>query len=99
MNKKKLSTKLIKGGINRSKFMETSEALFLTSGFIYESAEEAEKSLKKKKKDLCIQDLETLRLKHFKKMALLWKKLKIVGEQQLVWQRLFTIFMSYLKKW
>ena len=46
MNKKKLSTNLIKGGINRSKFMETSDPLFLTSGFIYESAEEAEKSFK-----------------------------------------------------
>ena len=50
MNKKKLSTKLIKGGINRSKFMETSDALFLTSGFIYESAQEAEKSFKEEKK-------------------------------------------------
>ena len=50
MNKKKLSTNLIKGGINRSKFMETSDPLFLTSGFIYESAEEAEKSFKEEKK-------------------------------------------------
>ena len=47
--------------------METSDALFLTSGFIYESAEEAEISFKEEKKDSCIQDLETLLLKHFKK--------------------------------
>ena len=67
MNKKKLSTNLIKAGINRSKFMETSDPLFLTSGFIYESAEEAEKSFKEEKKDLCIQGLVTLLSKHFKK--------------------------------
>ena len=54
MDKKKLSTKLIKGGINRSKFLETSDALFLTSGFIYESAEEAEKSFKEKKKKIYV---------------------------------------------
>ena len=52
MNKKKLTTKLIKGGINRSKFMETSDPIFLTSGFIYQSAEEAEKSFKEEKKRL-----------------------------------------------
>ena len=50
MNKKKLSTNLIKAGINRSKFMETSDPLFLTSGFIYKSAEEAEKSFREEKK-------------------------------------------------
>ena len=42
--KKKYSkqTKLIQSDFNRSNFNETSEALFLTSGFIYRSAEEAE---------------------------------------------------------
>ena len=49
MDKKKISTNLIKAGVNRTKFMETSDPLFLTSGFIYESAEEAEKSFKEEK--------------------------------------------------
>ncbi len=35
-------TELVRGGITRSGFDETSEALFLTSGYIYPSAEEAE---------------------------------------------------------
>ncbi|MDE1149011.1 MAG: O-succinylhomoserine sulfhydrylase [Azospirillaceae bacterium] len=35
-------TQLVHGGTRRSGFEETSEALFLTSGFIYGSAEEAE---------------------------------------------------------
>jgi len=35
------ATELIHGGITRSQFAETAEALFLTSGFIYESAEQA----------------------------------------------------------
>jgi O-succinylhomoserine sulfhydrylase len=32
----------VRGGLNRSEFDETSEALYLTSGYIYSSAEEAE---------------------------------------------------------
>jgi O-succinylhomoserine sulfhydrylase len=32
----------VRGGLTRSEFDETSEALFLTSGFVYGSAEEAE---------------------------------------------------------
>ena len=35
-------TRLVHGGIERSHFRETSEALFLTSGFVYDSAEQAE---------------------------------------------------------
>ncbi|HUC16955.1 MAG TPA: O-succinylhomoserine sulfhydrylase [Acetobacteraceae bacterium] len=35
------ATELIHGGITRSQFAETAEALFLTSGFVYESAEQA----------------------------------------------------------
>lgn len=36
------ATKLVRGGLDRSKHGETSEALYLTSGFTYESAEEVE---------------------------------------------------------
>jgi O-succinylhomoserine sulfhydrylase len=36
------ATKLVRGGQMRSRFDETSEALFLTSGFVYDSAEQAE---------------------------------------------------------
>ena len=35
-------TRLVHGGTNRSPHGETSEALFLTSGFCYERAEDAE---------------------------------------------------------
>ena len=35
-------TNLVHGGTIRSNFGETSEALFLTQGFVYESAEECE---------------------------------------------------------
>ena len=38
----KKETKLVRGGLQRSQFNETSEALFLNSGFVYESAEQAE---------------------------------------------------------
>lgn len=39
-------TKLVHGGTLRSNFGETSEALFLTSGFVYETAESAEARFK-----------------------------------------------------
>jgi O-succinylhomoserine sulfhydrylase len=39
-----LGTQLVRGGLSRSGNSETSEALYLTSGFVYDSAEEAEES-------------------------------------------------------
>ena len=35
-------TRLVRGGLKRSAFAETSEAIYLTSGFVYDSAEGAE---------------------------------------------------------
>ena len=32
-------TNLVRGGTNRSDFAETNEAIFITSGYVYESAE------------------------------------------------------------
>ena len=40
------ATQLIRGGIARSHFEETSEALYLTSGYVYSSPEEAEAAFK-----------------------------------------------------
>ena len=39
-------TLAVRGGLSRSDFDETSEALFMTSGFIYQSAEQAEAAFK-----------------------------------------------------
>lgn len=39
-------TRLVRGGLERSAFDETSEALYLTSGYVYETAEEAEAAFK-----------------------------------------------------
>ena len=36
------ATNLVRGGLNRSQFDETAEALYLTSGYVYSSAAEAE---------------------------------------------------------
>ena len=36
-----IATKLVRGGQNRSENQETSEALYMTSGFVYDSAEQA----------------------------------------------------------
>ena len=97
MDKKKLSTKLIKGGINRSKFLETSDALFLTSGFIYKSAEEAEKSFKEKKERFMYSRFGNPTVEVFqKKMALLEGAEECWGTATGM-AALFTILMSYLK--
>jgi len=39
-------TKLVRGGTNRSTFAETSEGAFITSGYVYESAEQAQRAFK-----------------------------------------------------
>ena len=39
-------TQLVQGGITRSQHCETSEALFLTQGFVYDSSEQAEARFK-----------------------------------------------------
>jgi O-succinylhomoserine sulfhydrylase len=44
------ATQMIRGGTNRSQFGETSEAIFMTSGFIYESAEQAQRAFKNEEK-------------------------------------------------
>ncbi len=38
------ATALVRGGLDRSRFDETAEALYLTSGYVYSSAAEAEKA-------------------------------------------------------
>ncbi len=42
----RLATLLVQGGIERSQYGETAEALFLTSGFVYDNAEQAEATFK-----------------------------------------------------
>ena len=39
-------TQMVRGAVQRSRFNETNEAIFMTSGYVYETAEEAEKSFK-----------------------------------------------------
>ena len=40
------ATNLVRGGTERSGFGETAEALYLTSGYVYDSAEQAEARFK-----------------------------------------------------
>jgi O-succinylhomoserine sulfhydrylase len=43
------TTQLVRGGTERSQFDETSEALYMTSGYVYSSPEEAERAFKGEK--------------------------------------------------
>ena len=40
----RFDTRAVRGGLNRSSFAETAEALFLTQGYVYDSAAQAEQS-------------------------------------------------------
>ncbi len=95
--KKKISTDLIHGGKIRTEFMETSEPLFLTSGFIYKTAEEAEEAFKEKKKRFLYSRFGNPTIEIFQ------KKLAQIEGAESCWATstgmaaVFTIFMSYLK--
>ena len=41
-------TRLVRGGLARSEFGETAEAIYLTSGYVYDDAEQAEARFKNK---------------------------------------------------
>ena len=47
----KTRTKLVHGGVRRSQYGEVAEAIFLTQGFVYESAEQAEARFKEAGED------------------------------------------------
>ena len=96
--KKKISTKLIRSGINQTEFMETSESLFLTSGFTYKTAREAEQAFKEEKKRFMYSRFGN------PTVEMLQRKLADIEGAEECWatasgmSAVFTIFMSYLKK-
>ncbi len=97
--KKKYSkqTKLIQSDFNRSNFNETSEALFLTSGFIYRSAEEAEQCFLEKKKKFMYSRFSNPTIETFEK-----KMAELEGAESCLatstgMSAVFSIFMSQLK--
>ena len=98
MKNKKVTTNLIRGGFKRTNFSETSEPLFLTSGFVYETAEEAEKSFKDEKNRFMYSRFGNPTVDIFEK-----RMAKLEGAES-CWatssgmSALFTILMSTLKK-
>ena len=96
MKKKSNNTQLIRHGNLRSNFNETSESLFLTSGFIYKSAEEAELCFKEKKKKFMYSRFGNPTVEMFQR-----KLAKIEGAES-CWATstgmaaVFAIFMSQL---
>ena len=97
VKKKKKSTNLIRGGLKRTNYFETSEPLFLTSGYVYETAEDAENAFKEKKERFMYSRFGNPTVEAFQ------KKLALIEEAEACWatstgmSAVFTIFMSYLK--
>ena len=48
------ATRLVHEGTLRSQFGETSEAIFLNSGYVYQSAEQAEATVQGRRGGLCL---------------------------------------------
>ena len=42
----RMQTKMVRGGLDRSALRETAEAISMTSGFVYDNAEDAEAAFK-----------------------------------------------------
>ena len=93
MKKKRISTRLVRGGINRSRFFETSETLYLTSGYVYKTAEEAEDAFKEKKKRFMYSRFGNPTIEMFQ------NKMSQIEEAETCWatatgmSAVFTIFM------
>ena len=97
--KKKYSkqTKLIQSDFNRSNFNETSEALFLTSGFIYRSAEEAEQCFLEKKKKFMYSRFSNPTIETFEKKMAELEGAECCLATSTGMSAVFSIFMSQLK--
>lgn len=97
IKKKSRTTNLVRSGINRTHFNETSEALFLTSGFVYNSAEEAEECFRDEKNKFMYSRFGNPTVEAFQ------KKLAILEGAEACWatssgmSAVFSIFMSQLK--
>ena len=97
MVKKKISTILVRSGLKRTVHDETSEALFLTSGYVYKNAQEAERAFK--------DGPERYLYSRFGNPTVnsLQQKLSELEETESCWitatgmSAVFSIFMSYLK--
>ncbi len=98
MKNKNNLTNLIRGGIQRSNFSETSESLFLTSGFVYKTAEEAEKSFKEEKERFMYSRFGNPTVDTFQKRMALLEGAEACWATSSGMSALFTILMSYLKK-
>ena len=96
--KRKKKTTLVHKGIERTQFSETSEPIFMTSGFVYESAQEAEKAFKEKRDRYVYSRYGNPTVSAFE------EKLASLEEAEKCWATssgmaaLFAILMSYLVK-
>ena len=96
--KRKKNTRLVHEGINRSLFSETSEPIFMTSGFVYKNAKEAEDAFQDKKKRFIYSRYGNPTVNVFE------ERLASIEGAEKCWatssgmSALFTILMSYLKK-
>ena len=86
------ATKLVRGSVKRLPNQKTSEALYMTFGFVYSSAEEAATSFRGEADGLSIR---VMAIRQLKRLKIVWPCLKLpkpAGQQEVVWRR-------YLARW
>ena len=86
------ATKLVRGGVKRSANQETAEALYMTSGFVYSSAEEAAAAFRDEADVFVYSRYGNPTVKMFEDRLALKKVPNLAGRQEAVWRR-------YLARW
>ncbi len=95
--KRKKKTTLVHYGTKRTHFSETSEPIFLTSGFVYETAQEAENAFSEKKKRFIYSRYGNPTVDIFEKRLASLEGAEKCWATSSGMSALFTILMSFLQ--
>ena len=91
------ATKLVRGGVKRSANQETAEALYMTSGFVYSSAEEAAAAFRGEADVFVYSRYGNPTVKMFEERFPCLKVLKRAGRQVAVWRRCLARWPANLR--
>ena len=80
-------TQLVRGGTHRSEFAETNEAIFMTSGYVYETAEQAQRAFREEEERFIYSRFSILQWACLKNGCGYWRALTRAERLLLEWQQ------------
>ena len=80
-------TQLVRGGPHRSQFAETNEAIFMTSGYVYETAEQAQRAFREEEERFIYPGFPIPQWACLKNGCGCWRAQPRAGRQPPVWRR------------